>query len=152
MRISVHVDALRNDLAAVAALGDEQANEVALRVAGALEASFRLRFLDAVSEVAHELSDQIGDGRVEVRLAAGEPSLVFVPDEEPAAAAPAAGDDAFSARITLRLPESLKAAVDAAATHAGVSANTWLVQAIKRALDARPPRKPGTHFTGFARS
>jgi hypothetical protein len=152
MRISVHVDALRNDLAAVAALGDEQAAEVALRVAGALEASFRLRFLDAVSEVAHELSDQIGDGRVEVRLAAGEPSLVFVPDEEPAAAAPAGGDDAFSARITLRLPESLKAAVDAAANHAGVSVNTWLVQAVKRALDARPPRRPGTHFTGFARS
>jgi hypothetical protein len=151
MRISVHVDALRNDLAAVAALGDEQAAEVAMRVAGALEASFRLRFLDAVSEVAHELSDQIGDGRVEVRLAGGEPSLVFVPDEEPAAAAPG-GDDVFSARITLRLPESLKAAVDAAATHAGVSANTWLVQAIKRALDARPPRRPGTHFTGFARS
>jgi hypothetical protein len=151
MRISVHVDALRNDLAAVAALGDEQAAEVAMRVAGALEASFRLRFLDAVSEVAHELSDQIGDGRVEVRLAAGEPSLVFVPDEEPAAA-PSGGDDVFSARITLRLPESLKTAVDAAATHAGVSANTWLVQAVKRALDARPPRRPGTHFTGFARS
>ena len=150
MRISVHVDALRNDLAAVAALGDQQAAEVAMRVAGALEASFRLRFLDAVSEVAHELSDQIRDGRIEVRLAAGEPSLVFVPDEEPAAAP--AGDDVFSARITLRLPESLKTAVDAAATQAGVSANTWLVQAVKRALDARPPRKPGTHFTGFARS
>jgi hypothetical protein len=151
MRIDVHVDALRSDLAALAAIGDEKSAEVAMRVAGALEASFRLRFLDAVSEVANELSDQIGHGRVEVRLTAGEPSLVFVPDEEPQAP-PAAGDDAFSARITLRLPESLKAAVDAAATHAGVSVNTWLVQAIKRALDARPPRKPGTHFTGFARS
>jgi hypothetical protein len=150
MRIEVHVDALRNDLAGVAALGDEQAAEVALRIAGALEASFRLRFLDAVSEVANELSDQIQHGRVEVRLAAGEPSLVFVPDEEPVSA-PAA-DDAFSARITLRLPESLKAAVDTAANQAGVSVNTWLVQAIKRALDARPPRRPGTHFTGFARS
>lgn len=150
MRIEVHVDALRNDLAGVAALGDERAAEVALRIAGALEASFRLRFLDAVSEVAHELSDQIQHGRVEVRLAAGEPSLVFVPDEEPVAAP--AGDDAFSARITLRLPESLKAAVDTAANQAGVSVNTWLVQAIKRALDARPPRRPGTHFTGFARS
>lgn len=151
MRIDVHVETLRNDLVAVAALGDEQAAEAARRIAAALDSTFRLRLLDLVSEVAQELSDQIGHGRVEVRLAAGEPSLVFVPEEE-AAPAPTGAEDAFTARITLRLPESLKGAVDAAATNAGMSVNTWLVSAIKRALDARPPRRPGTHFTGFARS
>src|SRR5215210_4167550 len=117
MRIDVHVEALRNDLASVAALGNEQAAESARRIAAALDSTFRLRLLDLVSEVAHELSDQIAGGRVEVRLAAGEPSFVFIPEEE-AAPAPPGGEDAFTARITLRLPDSLKSAVDAAAAQA----------------------------------
>ena len=150
MQITVHVDALQNDLAAVAAVGGPEEKEAARRIAAALEPAFRLRLLDAVGDAAHELSAQLPSGRVEVRLAGAEPSLVFVEDApEPR---PAWGEEAvFAARITLRLPEGLKVRVEAAASAAGVSVNTWLVQAISRSLDT-PPRRTGRHLSGFARS
>jgi hypothetical protein len=52
------------------------------------------------------------------------------PDPEPY-------DDASEtgmARVTLRLPESLKARVEAAADRSGVSTNTWLVRALTTAV------------------
>ena len=150
MQITVHVDALQNDLAAVAAVGGAAETEAARRIAVALESAFRVRLLDAVSDAAHELSGQLPHGRVEVRLAGGEPSLVFV--EEAPEPRPAPGEEAgLGARITLRLPEALKSRVEAAASATGVSVNTWLVQAISRSLDT-PPRRTGRHLSGFARS
>ncbi|MBA2475240.1 MAG: toxin-antitoxin system HicB family antitoxin [Actinobacteria bacterium] len=148
MQLSSHLDALQSDLGALAAVGDAQAAEVAQRISAALESSLRLRMLEAVTEAAHELSSQLPSGRVEVRLAGGDPSLVYV--EEAAAPGPAGGDEAYSARITLRLPEGLKATVEAVASRQGVSVNAWLVQVIGRSIDPRPPR--GRRITGFARS
>ena len=149
MEIGPHVEALQNDLAAVAAVGDEAASETVHRIATALQASVRLRLLDVVTEVASELTAQLPSEHVEVRLAGGEPSLIYVGDErEPGWASP--GDEPATARITLRLPEGLKASVEAAAQREGVSVNTWLVQAISRSIDPRPTR--GRRITGFARS
>ena len=45
-------------------------------------------------------------------------------------------------RINLRLPEHLKARVEDAASHAGLSVNSWLVRAATAALD------PSTHAQG----
>ncbi len=79
----------------------------------------------------------------------------------PAAAEPATpptppDDDEAVARISLRLPESLKARADAAAAAAGVSLNTWLVRAVATGLQAPPPHAPrsgpGRRMTGWARS
>ena len=150
MQITVYVDALQHDLGAVAAAGGAEESEAARRIAAALEPALRLRLLDAIADAAHELSSQLPHGRVEVRLAGGEPSLVFVeeaPEERPAWG----GEAGFSARITLRLPDGLKARLEAAASAAGVSVNTWLVQAISRELDT-PPRRSSKRITGFARS
>ena len=58
-------------------------------------------------------------------------------DEAATAAEPA--DEAFTARITLRLPESLKARLEAAATREGVSVNTWLVHMLHHAAEPRRP-------------
>lgn len=146
MQLSRHLDAAREDLAAVAALADPAHGEVVLRLAGALEAALRLRLLEAVAEAAHELTAQL-PGHVEVRLEGGDPSLVYVEAAE--AAPPVAGEDA-AARITLRLPEALKASVEAAAARDGVSVNSWLVGAIARSVERRPAR--GNRLTGFARS
>ena len=55
------------------------------------------------------------------------------------------------ARITLRLPESLKAAVEAAASREGLSVNTWLLQVLARSVETRA-RRGGHRLTGFARS
>lgn len=148
MRITPHIEAVREDLAAVAALGGRETGEAVQRIVAALESSLRLRLLEAVTEAAQELSAQLRSGHVEVRLAGSDPALSFV-EEEPEP--PAAVGDDLGARITLRLPESLKAAVEAAAGREGVSVNTWLVQAIDRSVRSRPPRV-GRRMSGYARS
>jgi len=147
MNVAAYVEALQQDLANVAGVGDEAIAEAARRIATALESSLRLRLMDALGEAAAELTNQLPDGHVEVRLAAGEPELVYVPD--PGAPAPTSIED-LSARITLRLPETLKTIVDAAAHEAGVSANTWLLQPITRSADPkRRPHKGGRRMTGY---
>jgi hypothetical protein len=147
MNVAAYVEALQQDLANVAGVGDEAVAEAARRIAAALESSLRLRLMDAIGEAAAELTNQLPDGHVELRVTAGEPELVYVPD--PGAPAPTSLED-LSARITLRLPETLKAIVDAAAQEAGVSANTWLVQQITRSADPkRRPHKGGRRMTGY---
>jgi HicB family len=165
MELSEYVEALRAELVAVTRVAGEDAARAAGLLAGALESSVRLTLLDVLSAAAAEITDRLGDTVVEVRLAGGEPSFVVQaagPDlsTAPGPTAPP-GDEADTslARITLRLPEHLKARVEAAAATDGVSVNTWLTQAVRRALDAPPPpsgasvrRGPGQRITGFARS
>src|SRR5256714_11004516 len=147
MNVAAYGEALQQDLANVAGIGDEAVAEAARRIAAPLEPPLRLRLMDAVGEAAAELTNQLPDGHVEVRIAAGEPELVYVPD--PGAPAPTSIED-LSARITLRLPETLKTIVDAAAQEAGVSANTWLLQQINRSADPkRRPHKGGRRMTGY---
>jgi hypothetical protein len=150
MDVTVHVEALLADLAAIAAVGDEAAEAAAQRLSQALRASAGLRFLDVLGEAALEISGQLPSGHVEVRLAGQEPSLVYVEHEQEAAAA--AADDALSARITLRLPDSLKTSIEAAAAREGLSVNAWLVRALTRSVSSPPGRRSGRRLTGFAES
>ena len=58
-----------------------------------------------------------------------------------------------TARITLRLPEGLKARAEAAAAREGASTNTWLVRAVSRALEPRTTRiRTGNRLQGYAQS
>src|SRR2546426_5853192 len=136
MQIDGYVQALREDLARVAAVGDESTARAAELLAVALESALGRRLLEALGEAALELTGQLEDGRIEVRFAGGDPELVLVRDEEATAAEPA--DEAFTARISLRLPESLKARLEAAASRDGVSVNTWLVQVLARRAEPPP--------------
>jgi HicB family len=151
MQIDGYVQALREDLARVAAVGDESTARAAELLAVALESSFGRRLQEALAEAALELSPQLEEGRVEVRVAGGDPELVYVNEAMPAQAE--ATEEASTARITLRLPESLKSRLEAAAAASGQSLNTWLVQALSRALKPRPTT--GGHrrrLTGYGRS
>ena len=149
MNLTIAIDALRNELLAVGELGDERVAAVAQRLADTLQGSLRLRFQDVLAQAALELSEKLPSGHVEVRLAGQEPEFVFVEDED--AAAPSSGED-MSARITLRLPESLKASVETAAAQEGVSVNTWLVRALARAADTRRRPTVGRRISGYGRS
>jgi predicted HicB family RNase H-like nuclease len=151
MQIDGYVQALREDLARVAAVGDESTARAAELLSAALEAAIARRLLEALGEAALELNSQLDDGRVEVRFAGSDPELVYVRDE---AATPAeAADEAFTARITLRLPESLKTRLDAAASLHGTSVNTWLVQVLQRTLEPRPSSGGNRRrLTGYGRS
>ena len=78
--------------------------------------------------------------------------FVYVEEEQQAARQQPADDEA-SARITLRLPEGLKAHVEAAASREGVSVNAWIVRALHHQVQA-PVRGPriGSRLSGFAKS
>lgn len=151
MQIDAYVLALREDLARIAAVGDESTARAAELLSAALESALGRRLLEALGEAALELSSQLDDARVEVRFAAGDPELVYVREAESGPAESA--EEALNARITLRLPESLKLRLDATAAQSGVSVNTWLVQLVQRSLEPRPPSSGGSRrLTGFGRS
>jgi hypothetical protein len=153
MQMDGYIQALREDLARVAAVGDEATARAADLLAVALESSFGRRLQEALAEAALELSAQLEQGRVEVHLAGSDPELVYVDDVVRAPATPEASDEAFSARITLRLPESLKSKLEAAAAANGISVNAWLVQALTRGLEPRSSTTASRHrLTGYGRS
>jgi len=150
VQIDGYIQALREDLARIAAVGDESTARAADLLAVALESSLGRRLMEALGEAALELSTQLDGGRVEVRFAGADPELVYVREEadEPEAAP----DDPLSARITLRLPDSLKVRVEEAASRDGVSVNTWIVQALGRISSGGTRRSSGRRLTGYGRS
>jgi hypothetical protein len=151
MHIDGYAQALTEDLGRIAAVGDESTARAAELLAVALEPSLALRLQEALTEAALELSARLEEGRVEVRVAGGDTELVYINDAAPPPSEVA--DEAYSARITLRLPESLKSRLEGAAAAAGVSVNTWLVQALTRALEPRPTTSAGARrLTGYGRT
>ena len=150
MQTAKFVEKLERDLASVAAVGDDTVAEAAGRLAQALRGSAGMRLVETLGEAALEISAQLPEGHVEIRLAGPDPQLVYVSGEQ--AEAPAVpADDGLTARITLRLPEVLKRELEAAAAREGVSLNTWLVRALSRST-APPPRRTGKRLTGYAKN
>jgi len=147
MNITAILEALQSDVETAAEGSEETTAQAVVRLGKLLQASVRVELLDAMSEAAAELSDQLPSGRVEVRVAGSDLSLTFVREQdEPAEAAP----EEDSARITLRLPESLKTAAESAAARERLSTNAWLVRAVKRSLGERQMR--GRRVFGYAQS
>ena len=150
MQIDSHLSALREELQKVASLGDEKTARAAELLAVALESSLARRLQDILAEAALELNSQLADGHVEIRIAGHDLELVVVRED---GAAPDAVDEAFSARITLRLPESLKQRVESSAAREGASVNTWLVQALQRAVEPRRSSAGSRNrLTGYGRN
>ena len=154
MQMSHHIQAIQEDLAAAVSLAaDEATMGAGRRLTQALGSSLHLRLLDVVGEAALTLSDAV-PGRIEVRLAGRDPELVYVEEEEAEPEPTQAGvDDSFSARITLRLPEGLKAQIEVAANVEGASVNTWIVRALQRGLEPRTRSvRTGRRLSGYADS
>jgi HicB family len=153
MQLRPFIEGLQSDLEEIAAVGDDAVGEAARRLTSAVGASAGLRLLDALTEAALELSGQLPSGHVEIRLSGQDPALVYVEDEREAPAPPT--EDALVARISLRLPEGLKVAIEAAATREGVSVNSWLVRSLAHAVSSGGGggrRGAGNRLTGFGRS
>ena len=149
METGLFLDAVEDDLRALTT-GDDEATIAAGRLISALRSSLQLRLFDAMGQTALDLTDQLASGHVEVRLAGRDVELVYIPDER---AAPSAGeDDQGTARLTLRMPESLKTQAERAAEREGRSVNAWLVAAIARALQQQGRRVVGSRITGFGQA
>ncbi len=149
MQLDSHIQAIQQDLASSAKLGDETTAQIARSLVEALGSTLHLRLLDLLGEATLEISSQLGSGRVEVRLAGREPELVVVTEDASDSVDVAPGEE-FSGRITLRLPESLKSEIEAAAAAEGMSTNAWLVRSIARTTSRRPHRRSRNRLQGYA--
>ena len=152
MDIEGHIDALRADLGATAGLGDEATLRIAEQLSRALAPAFRLRLQDMLAEAALELNEQLPSGHVELRLSGNDVGLAYAEADR---GSDVVADEAQAARVTLRLPEHLRAGVDAAARRDGLSVNAWLVRAVTAALGGGNRRRPrgdsGNQFSGWVR-
>ncbi|UMG94544.1 toxin-antitoxin system HicB family antitoxin [Nocardioides sp. TF02-7] len=146
MDITPYIDSLRRDLLAAAESAGEEARQTAERLGYALDPSARLALMEAISQAAAEITAAMPAGGVDVRLNGRDLDFVVdapagpvppVPPPPPAPPAPpappTAPEDEGLARITLRMPESVKAKAEEAAAEAGQSLNTWLVNLVRRA-------------------
>jgi hypothetical protein len=159
MLLDTYVEDLQRQLAVAADAGGADARAVAERLIAPLDSAVRLTLLEALSAAADEITRELAPGSVELRLRSGEPEFVVTtpPADEPVAATPPADlDEGELTRINLRLPESLKAAAEKAASRERLSLNAWLVRVIGAAVvsDAEPRpsgSKVGQAYTGWVR-
>ena len=156
MDLSPYVEAVRADLEATAAAGTPEAQATARLLTGALDASLRLCLLDALSELAAEVTAE-SDVEVELRMHGREPQVVIAtatPEPSPDPVAEPDDDDRGTARLTVRLPEALKERAEEQAGREGLSVNAWMVRSVQSALSPSPsPHTRGPRRTiGYARS
>lgn len=81
---------------------------------------------DLAEQAAAEVSAQLSSHDIDVVLSEGEPSLRVRSPSESADI----GSESLDARITLRLPPTLKDRVEVAADELGESVNSWLVRTL----------------------
>lgn len=171
MNLTPYVESVRNGVSDAAALADDHTRQVASRLGSAISASTRLALIDALCDAADAISADLAPGSVVVRMAGSEPQ--FIVERPPAAATeptlllPPTGsdpepeesaevDDEPVARISLRLPASVKARVDEMADRDQISTNAWLLRAVMDALSIRrgtdglpaPPEPPAAPAFG----
>ena len=162
MDLSTYVTQLREDLASAAAAGDEQTQRTGALLGAAIEPAARLALMNALADLAAEVTAALGDRVVEVRLDGRDVRVaVSAPDDdadepEPESAQPpfagfgprgfagfggrAAGD---ISRVTLRLVEQIKNQAEQAAANQGMSLNSWVAQAVQGALAGHQHGKSG---------
>ena len=154
MDLTPYVESLRQHLLVAAEAGGDDAHRLAERLIAPLDSAAQLVLLDVLSAAASEITRDLAPGSVEVRLRGRQPDFVVTsppvderidvgapPDDDVAPSAARGqvgeGDDGGTARITLRLPEHLKARVEEAAGRDGLSVNSWLVRAVADAVESR---------------
>jgi hypothetical protein len=174
VNLNPYVSNLGREFAMLAATGGEEARALVEQLTGSLESAIRITLLDALSAAADEITRELAPGSVELRLRGRDPSFVVTPPpaeplelaEDMTTVDTAEGglltaEDGPSARINVRLPEQLKAAVEEAASREGRSVNAWLVRAaataVQRSERDQRPEPPGggkrtkQRFTGWVR-
>jgi HicB family len=155
MQLDDYVNQVNAQLRAAATLADERTQEIAAGLSGAAAPAVRLSIMSALSAAADEITaallDSPGAPGVAVRLDGEEIRVDVTGGESDPGPASRPDENDTTARISLRLPESLKTDIDAAATSEGISVNTWLVRAASTALSPGWGRWPGPGSPGGSR-
>jgi hypothetical protein len=172
MDLTSYVGNLEREFATLADVGGAEARALVERLTGPLESAIRMTLLDALTAAADEITRDLAPGSVELRLRGRDPSFVVTsPPAEPGPAVtaddgapdtdPLIAEEGPAARINVRLPEQLKAAIEEAAAREGRSVNAWLARAAAAALQrsdrdqrAEPrgsAKRSQQRFTGWVR-
>lgn len=136
MDIDKYTARLREDLIAASALGDEKTQATAAALASATENAARLTLLAALSDLAAEVSETLGDRTVHISLN-GTDAKVDVrknatpPDDDAPTFEDITGD---ISRVTLRMVDQIKTRAQQAAEQNGMSLNSWLSSTVQDAL------------------
>ncbi|MER6668773.1 toxin-antitoxin system HicB family antitoxin [Amycolatopsis japonica] len=169
MDLTPYITSLREDLANTASAGDEQTRRAAALLSSALEPAARLTIMNALADLAAEVTSALPGHVVDVRLDGRDVRVVVTgegteqsasrsetPRETPRAPKVDTGD---ITRITLRLFEQVKGQAEAAAASQGVSLNTFVSQAVQGALGKsgsehwqhkqKPGGGAGSHLHGW---
>lgn len=154
MELSPYIESVRAGVVNASSLADEQTQHVAQRLGTAIESSTRLALIQALSDAAGTISAELAPSSVELRMVGQDPEFVvslqtgeaeptlLMPEPESASEETAEAEDEPVARITLRLPQSVKARVDEVASSEGISTNAWLIRAVMDALSERSGSRP----------
>lgn len=146
MDLSPYLTSLREDLNAAASAGDENTKRAAAVLSAALEPAARLAIMNALSDLADEITAQLDDTVVDVRLAGRDVRVVVDTrasreqddaQQAPPPPPPPSGGSENITRMTLRLFEELKSKAEQAAAEQGVSLNTFVQQALQGALQGK---------------
>ena len=128
MKMSKFIDLLSVDIKALGKLGGSELESAVLRLIPTLAPVLRTRLLEALTEIAEELKDQLPGAHLEARVQGDEIELIYIEDSSTHRENLAD----CNARITLRLPEDLKSRIESAATKEGISLNSWLLKTSDR--------------------
>ena len=151
MHVDAYTETLRRTLVETSSLGDDRTQDVARSLAAALDPTLRLVALQMLTDTADELNGELDGAHVAVVMDGATPHLLVTqadrsddreqdhvtgPDCHAQTPVQAVSEVAEGpeVRTTLRLPESLKQQIDAAARGQGRSVNAWLVEAARGAL------------------
>lgn len=149
MDLSIYLNQLRDDLTSSAAHGDEQTRQTAAALSAAIEPAARLAIMNALSDLAAEVTTHLDGQVVDVRLDGRDLRIVVSGstaesaeerDAQPPPPPPSDGGDI--SRITLRMLDEIKSQAEQAASVQGVSLNTWVAQAVQGALHQGRPHGP----------
>jgi hypothetical protein len=166
MELAPYVETLHRELSAAAEVAGDDVRRAADRLLTSLDAAVRLVLIDALGAAAEQITAELAPGSVEVRLRGRDPEFVVtapVPPEPPSPPpppSPAFDTDETTARISLRLPDGLKARIEEAAGSIGASVNSWLVNELQDAVvkidqtastSERTHARPGKRMTGWVR-
>ena len=126
---------------ATVASADPAVDAAVSQLVEALAPALQVAAMEIAQQAAAEIGAQLPDQSVDVVLSDGDPVLRV--GEAPRTAESRQAAEDLDARITLRLPPSLKQLIEDAAQSAGDSVNAWVVDALgKRARQ----RGVGKHY------
>lgn len=132
MLIQPIINSVQASLASQAAMANaDPAVETAVnQLTEALGAALRIAAMEIAEQAAAEVRAQLPDHTVDVVLSDGDPALRIAEGSGATAPRPAAED--LDARITLRLPPSLKQLIEDAAETRGESVNGWVMDVLNK--------------------